>query len=192
MNSNIDVLKELEVKNKEIYINKLNIDLDTNLENLLITINNIIELLKDEFISKISEITKNDDNNHDVVAFQNLIQERIIDLINKRTTILKDNITNIDNIDYKEVLNNATSELFNNAQNLYKENINPLIEKLNKGLDDFQKERLSEYLNIIFYEKLMNKFKGVVNNLDVILYNNYQESYQKYLTLKEKNEKTLK
>ena len=48
MNNSVDVLKQLEVKNREIYLNKLVIDLDNNLDILSITVNNFIDHFSSE------------------------------------------------------------------------------------------------------------------------------------------------
>ena len=59
MNKSVDVIKELAVKNKEIYLNKLDIDLTNNQENLFITIKNIIDLFTKEVTTKVLEIETN-------------------------------------------------------------------------------------------------------------------------------------
>ena len=193
MNSNVDVLKELEVKNKEIYINKLGIDLDTNLENLLITIDNMMSLFTTEVTEKVLEI-KNDalsseQTKERIIAFQKLICDEIIKLINERTLSLKDKVQDIDNIDYKEVLNNETMLFLQRIGEYYNLNVDALIEEVSTDTVEFDKNRISDYLKILYYEKLITKLKEAIVNMDIILYNNYEEGYQRFLNL---NAKTLK
>ena len=59
MNESIDIKKQLEVKNKEIYINKLNHDLDNNLEVLVLTIDNLLSFITNETTKRILEINGN-------------------------------------------------------------------------------------------------------------------------------------
>lgn len=193
MNSNIDVLKELEVKNKEIYINKLGIDLDTNLENLLITINNMMSLFAMEVTNKVLEIkndvTSSEEIKEKVVAFQEVIKNELINLMNKRTESLKEKIQYLDGVDYKEVLNNEKANVINKIGEFFKKHIISLFDELKNDLSLFDQGRLDDYLNILYYEKLITKLNDAIYNMDIILYNNYGESYQKFLDL---NAKTLK
>lgn len=187
MNSNIDVLKELEVKNKEIYINKLGIDLDTNLESLLIIINNIMNLLTIELTDKLNILSNN--NQEAINNFQKLNLKNIIELINQRNTYLKEKVLDIDNINYKEELDDETKNVIEKVKEFYNNNVNNLINELNKSVDEFTKHRISDYLNNLYFSRFIKKIEDAIINMDNILFNNYQFSYQKYLNL---NEKTLK
>ena len=193
MNSNVDVLKELEVKNKEIYINKLIIDLDTNLENLVITINNMMSLFTTEVIEKVleinSDVLSSEVIKESINTFQNLICDELTKLISDRSISLKDKVLNIENIDYKEELNNETINVLEKFKEFYNQNIIGLIDEISNNINEFDKNRLSDYLKVLYFEKLINKFKDAVMNMDIILLNNYEEGYQRFLNL---NAKTLK
>lgn len=193
MNSDIDVLKELEVKNREIYLNKLHIDLDNNLEILLITIENMISLFTNEVTSKIMELnTLNCNRNeleNEVLAFHIVIKDELINLVNNRNSHLKGKILNIDSINYKDILAQETKGLMEKLSSMYSENVTLLIDKIMNKFNGFDKQRLDLYLKVLNYEKFINKVKEAINNMDIILYNNYRESYQKFLNL---NAKTLK
>ena len=56
MNDNEDVKDQLKIKNKEIYLNKLNLDLDNNLEVLVLTVDNLLNTNKEMLIKKIIDI----------------------------------------------------------------------------------------------------------------------------------------
>ena len=90
MNSNVDVLKQLEVKNREIYLNKLVIDLDNNLDVLSITVNNIVNLFTNEMINKILEIENGTMNRSKisthVEAFQEKFKDQLIVMLHERKT----------------------------------------------------------------------------------------------------------
>ena len=183
-----DVLKELEVKNKEIYLNKLNIDLDNNNEILIITINNIINLFKEEVLNKVLEINGsniNKDNiKEEVNNFYDEIDKEIKKLLQERINKLKDNINKIDIVNYKNDINKESMVIINKLKKIYTKNINLLTNTMN----ELNSERIKEYLVNINYNKFIDKIEELFNNMNMILINNYIESSNKY---KELNEKTL-
>lgn len=191
MNSNIDVLNELKNKNKEIYLNKLMIDIENNSEILELTINNMVDLLTSEMINKISEIqNKIDIKKIDeiVKSFQNKIQKELIRLINNRSSNLKMNISIDQEFNYKEKLEIETNILINGISKYYRNNLSTIINKLEIDMDSFGKDRLNDYFNVLYYERLINKLKEILNDKDMILCNNYQAGLLKYQNM---NEKTL-
>ena len=191
MNSDIDILKQLEVKNREIYINKLNIDLDNNKEILLITIDNVINLFIEEVTNKILEI-KNDKTNKEnvlnqVTKFYNKIKEEIDKLLENRYNNLKENISNNENSNYQDILDKEKEKIINKIKNVYNEAVDNII----KGIEEIYKEpnnRINDYLKILNYDKFINKIKDVSNNMNIILCNSFIESNNKYQEL---NSKTL-
>ena len=190
MNSNVDVIKELAVKNKEIYLNKLNIDLDNNKENLLITIENTISLFNEEVTNKVLEIENNTLLSYvaskEVLAFHKIIHEELKKLIENRASLLRDKIKSIEKINYKDVLTGETGVLIDNIKKCYRENVDSLIDKLTKESNVFTIERMKDYLKILNYNKFINKIKEAFTNMDFILYNNYLESEKKYNELNKK------
>ena len=191
MNSNIDVLKELEVKNREIYINKLNIDLDNNNEVLLITMDNVINLFSSEVISRILEINNksgvDEEITKSVSAFYNKLKEEILLLLNNRYQLLKEEIKDINNIDYKENINKQKDIVINGIRDKYSHLIDKLVDRIEK-INNEPNERIKDYLKILNYERFINKIKEILNNMNTILYNSYVDSSNKYQEL---NAKTL-
>ena len=190
MNNNIDVLKELAVKNKEIYLNKLAIDLDNNEENILITIENIISLFTKEVTDKVLEIENNTLLSHEaskeVLSFHKIIHEEIKKIVKKRNDIIREKVKKIEDSNYQELLNNETKELIERIQKVYLDNIGKLIDILTKKSNVFTTKRLTDYLTILNYDRFINKINESIKNLDVILYNNYLESERKYNELNKK------
>ena len=193
MNSNVDVLKQLEVKNREIYLNKLVIDLDNNLDVLSITVNNIVSLFTNEMISKILEIENGTMNRSKisthVEAFQEKFKDRLIVMIHERKTKMESVLKDIDQETYTEKLKEESQNIIHQIGKYYQNNIDTLYNQINTDYDEFNLKRLNDYLKENYYEKIILKLKESFNNTDIILINNYKESYQKYLEL---NEKTLK
>lgn len=191
MNNNIDVVKQLEEKNKEIYYNKLNMDIENNSETLSITLNNIISVLMNELTSKLLEFD-NKNSNDDViqklvVAFQEKLNEQIEVLIQNRLVKLKEIVNEISDIDYKEILENEKERIVSSLSSYFKDNAIK-IKNIGNNYDSFNKERLNDYIDVLFYEKLINKVKESISNMDNILYNNYQANLEKFNNL---NAKTL-
>ena len=193
MNNNVDVLKQLEVKNREIYLNKLVIDLDNNLDILSITVNNIINLFTNEMINKILEIENGTMNRSKisthVEAFQEKFKDQIMIMIHERKTKLELLIKDIDKIEYETKIKEESLNIINKIDEYYQNNIDNLYNQINTDYDEFDLKRLNDYLKENNYNKIVLKIKESLNNTDIILINNYKESYQKYLEL---NEKTLK
>ena len=193
MNSNVDVLKQLEVKNREIYLNKLVIDLDNNLDVLSITVNNIVSLFTNEMISKILEIENGTMNRSKisthVEAFQEKFKDQLIVMIHERKTKMESVLKDIDQETYTEKLKEESKNIIHQIGKYYQNNIDTLYNQINTDYDEFNLKRLNDYLKENYYEKIILKLKESFNNTDIILINNYKESYQKYLEL---NEKTLK
>ena len=191
MNSNIDVLKELEVKNREIYINKLNIDLDNNNEVLLITMDNVINLFSSEVISRILEINNksgvDEEITKSVSAFYNKLKEEILLLLNNRYQLLKEEIKDINNIDYQENINKQKDIVINGIRDKYSHLIDKLVDRIEK-INNEPNERIKDYLKVLNYERFINKIKEILNNMNTILYNSYVDSSNKYQEL---NAKTL-
>lgn len=193
MNSNVDVLKQLEVKNREIYLNKLVIDLDNNLDVLSITVNNIVSLFTNEMINKILEIENGTMNRSKisthVEAFQEKFKDQLIVMIHERKTKMESVLKDIDQEKYSEKLKEESQNIIHQIGKYYQNNIDTLYNQINTDYDEFNLKRLNDYLKENYYEKIILKLKESFNNTDIILINNYKESYQKYLEL---NEKTLK
>ena len=69
MNDNEDVKDQLKIKNKEIYLNKLNLDLDNNLEVLVLTVDNLLNTNKEMLIKKIIDIEESFLNQELMIQF---------------------------------------------------------------------------------------------------------------------------
>ena len=85
-----DIKDQLKKKNKEIYLNKLNFDLDNNLEVLVLTIDNLLSFMKDNLVKKIIDIEED---------FQD--KESILENVNIFFEAYRNNLMNI--LDTKKV-----------------------------------------------------------------------------------------
>lgn len=193
MIEDINVLQELAVKNKEIYLNKLEIDLENNNEVLLITLDNIHNLFNQELTNKIPEILSStfqmENISKAITKFNLLLKKELFKLINKKQESLKEEVTNIDNIDYRKIVDKKTSLIIDKLKKVYQKNVTNLINDIINEYTLNEKDRIEDYLMNINFEKYVTKIEETIKNMDNILYNNYQESLNKYHEL---NEKTLK
>ena len=183
----VDVVKELAVKNKEIYLNKLNMDIDSNYELLKLTTTNIINLSINEVVSSILNIENSflnkkrieflvDDYFKDFLEYiDNLYKKRFFNLKNKKD---KDN--------YLDYINNKVIDVI---REYYVNHFSLIVDLLSINYSDFEKERLSNYINNIFCNKFILRLLDCINNANMILINNYRESTDRYNLI---NEKTLK
>ena len=189
MSNSEDIKKQLKIKNKEIYQNKLNLDLDNNLEVLVLTIDNYLQKVQNDSTEKILEIEESFFNQEkiqeSISIFLYLYRENLMMLIDLK----KENLQNIliiqDNLE--NCRDNLLSNYNNIKTNLYEfssKNIKTLKEGLNEQMDSsFKKKRLEDYLENIFLSNLNNKVLDIIKTRDIILLNTFEETYLKYLEL---------
>lgn len=189
MNDNVDVLKELEVKNKEIYLNNLNANLSSNLENILLIIDEKFKIQSEELLIKINSILGRNINKDEINKFMSSLLEKIKSLLVNRFNLFKEYISNIDNQKYNELLSEEKNVLLTEFDGYYNSLSFPLLQSLLKGADEFIIMRLSYYINTIFFEKLLVTIKDTISVMDQILCNNYQVDYERF---KKINENTIK
>lgn len=184
-----DIKKQLEVKNKEIYKNKLNLDLDNNLEVLVLTIDNLLNLMTNEAIKKILEIEESFINQKEIeikiLNFMNSYREGLMNLLDDKKNNLSTAIVIHDDLDIcKDNLNDNYLNIKDKLTEISKKIILLLQEELNLIItNDFKRKRLTDYLNNIFIFNLNNRVLNIIKNRDIILLNTFNETYLKYLEL---------
>ena len=184
-----DIKKQLEVKNKEIYLNKLNLDLDNNLEVLVLTIDNLLKIQSEELQKKIIEIAESFQDEkvfkQKITEFMNSYNDYLMNLFEQKKLKLKENLE-IDT----DILKNQkkVQELYDKTALTIEDDTIKLIDNLANNLHeyfdtDFKIQRLNTYLSNIFLKNLNNKVLDIIRNRDIILINTYKETYLKYLEL---------
>ena len=184
-----DIKKQLEVKNKEIYLNKLNLDLDNNLEVLVLTIDNLLKIQSEELQKKIIEIAESFQDEkvfkQKITEFMNSYNDYLMNLFEQKKLKLKENLE-IDT----DILKNQkkVQELYDKTALTIEDDTSKLIDNLANSLHeyfdtDFKIQRLNTYLSNIFLKNLNNKVLDIIRNRDIILINTYKETYLKYLEL---------
>ena len=184
-----DIRKQLEEKNKEIYLNKLNLDLTNNIEVLLLAIDNLlnnIEINTKDRILNIAESFQNEkvikENIH---IFLEKYKVNLVDLINAKKNNIEELISKNTNLsDYKELLIKINNNIKDNIDKYFLNNIDSLVNKITILYDDeFCNLRIREYLKNVLKDTLEDKIMDTINGRDIILINTFNETYLKYQEL---------
>ena len=195
MNSDNDVINELRIKNQELYINKLIIDLENAMESLLIFFNNYCDTLSKEMVMVLNSSLDSPDNSSQkemmtqlVDSFLSLIKDKLNVIVKDRLTVIKSNIANIDTFNYEKKLNNESLIIANGISEYYNENIYMLIDEIKEITSKHQLD-VKDYLLNSVYLKLMNTLKDKLMYSIKLINNNYDENTTMLQSI---NQKTLK
>lgn len=182
MIGNVSVSEELANKNRELYLNKLTMDLDSNLSFLSNIINNTINILGQELIGALLSILNSNDEvkiTKIVNDFFDSYREAINNILTTRYNDLKTKI-NLD--DYVSYIN---SQFLEEIKKYYLDNCSMIINEI-KTEEDFTNNRLDDYLQNIFYNKFLKRIIEFINDANNLLINNYNESLARYKLMNEK------
>ena len=183
-----NIKKQLEVKNKEIYLNKLNLDFNHNLEVLILTLDNLIDNANRDLILKVLGMAETFQKESEIKKYVDVFlkdyQEYLMLLLNlkkeKINKIIKD--TEID--EYKNILNDYNHILMKKLEKYSTDKITSLKDNLKTLYDDkLYQKRIKKFLNNIFLDNLNNKVFDIIKSRDIVLCNTFKESYLKYLQL---------
>ena len=184
-----DIKDQLKKKNKEIYLNKLNFDLDNNLEVLVLTIDNLLSFMKDNLLKKIIDIEEDFQDKESILENVNIFFEayrnNLMNILDTKKVDLQNVIVVHDDLDVcKQNIKDNYLTLKETLETFSKKEIDNLVKSLNKELkSEFKKNRLKEYLTTIFLTNLNMKVLDTMKNRDIILINTFEETYLKYLEL---------
>ena len=184
-----DIKDQLKKKNKQIYLNKLNFDLDNNLEVLVLTIDNLLSFMKDNLVKKIIDIEEDFQDKESILENVNIFFEayrnNLMNILDTKKVDLQNVIVVHDDLDVcKQNIKDNYLTLKETLETFSKKEIDNLVKSLNKELkSEFKKNRLKEYLTTIFLTNLNMKVLDTMKNRDIILINTFEETYLKYLEL---------
>lgn len=184
-----DIKDQLKKKNKEIYLNKLNFDLDNNLEVLVLTIDNLLSFMKDNLVKKIIDIEEDFQDKESILENVNIFFEayrnNLMNILDTKKVDLQNVIVVHDDLDVcKQNIKDNYLTLKETLETFSNKEIDNLVKSLNKELkSEFKKNRLKEYLTTIFLTNLNMKVLDTMKNRDIILINTFEETYLKYLEL---------
>ena len=192
MTNNDDVVDVIRSKNREIYIKKLNIDLEKILETILITVTNIITLYYVE-VNQILDLNEKDKDRKnspikDIRAFckvfKNIIENSIKSSLKKITECTQ----SIEEVDYSSLLTEEKEMIIKQIEDYYKENIDSLIATIFQKKSGLDNNRVNYYFNNYLFDKLMSRLKENLNSSFQIILNGQHEGLERYENL---NNKTI-
>ena len=158
MNNNVDVVKELAVKNREIYLNKLSIDIDNNTSNEIEIFHNVIHDELQKLINKRADVLKETIKKIDKIDYK--------DILDKETNELFDNLEII----YSQNVEQLINKLLDNYNLFEKNRLSDYLENINYKRFIARIKEIIINMNYILYnsyleskEKYMELNKKVVN-----------------------------
>ncbi len=188
--NNKDVKKQLEIKNKEIYQNKLNLDLDNNLEVLVLATENLLESATNNALKKTIEIKESFFHKKEIEEyikkFIDWYRDNLMNLLELKKENIKQIILELDTeitISEKDL-----EDIYKKLEGTLKESSCKKIKELSSNLNDyydssFKQKRLETYLNDIFLFNLNDKVLDIIRTRDIMLLNTFKETYLKYIEL---------
>ena len=181
-----DIKKQLEVKNIEIFKNKLKLDINNNMEGLVLTIENLINKLINESTNRILGIAESfsykEEIEKDIEEYFSKYLDYLMELLDKkRNNILKS--INL-NVNYEDCFDKETNNILVKLNEFYDNNIDNLVKKIQGYYDDsFCKERINNYLKNNLKENVDIKIIETIKGRDIILLNTFKETNIKFIEL---------
>ena len=164
MDDNIDVVKELEIKNREIFDNKIIIDLEKTMDSLIMFYGNYCDTVSNEVINTINlYLDKKDDTSYEMISnlvtsFFTMLKGDLNKIVNERLTLIKADIQSINSFNYEKKLTNESLIITNQISDFYQEKIYELIDAVKDNVKEHRLD-LKDYLLTAVYLKLMNTLK---------------------------------
>ena len=203
-----DVVKELEKKNQELFVNKVIIDLENTMESLMMfySKNNEIDdngekaqtycdIVAQEVISRLSSFLDNPSDYTQqekiaalVTSFFAMFKKTVNTIISERLQVIKTSIQTINAFNYEKKLNSESLVIVNKVSEFYQENVYMLIDEVKDSIKEHQLD-FKDYLLNAIYLKLMNTLKDKLMYSIKLINNNYDENTTMIQSI---NAKTLK
>lgn len=182
-----DIKKQLEGKNKEIYHNKLQLDLNNNMEVLALTIDNLLNKITIDSVSRILGIAETFRQKEvvekELKDFRTTYQEFLMKLLEDKKKKIEEEIEG-DGNGYQEFFQEETNYIKEAQKQYLKDTIKILSQTIQEYFEEeFCKTRIKDYFETSFQENLIKKVEMTLKDRDIILLNTFKETYLKYLEL---------
>ena len=165
--------------NKELFANKLNIDLDRCYDNMNVIFNNVINAFQKDMELRIYEISFDSESilTREEIEFKtkeffDKLRENIKNMIITNKSLLVNDISNQSLDNYINDIEVCGNNLYERISNLYLKEIELLLKDLGRKLDVYSIARLTKILKEIIYKNFMDRSKTTIESTHVILKNN--------------------
>ena len=196
MEEYIDVNKELEQKNQEMFLNKKRIDLDNSMESLMVFYSNYSMNVASEINNRICIYRNINSSSEDskilyntITSFFLIVSKKLKEIINNQIEPIKDKLDGLTDEEYIKKLNDISTGIIDDMSNYFKENANMLSDELNQDIDDDIKNSINKYILDILTIKMINMLRDKLMYSIKVINNNYEANKE---IIENINEKTLK
>ena len=196
MEEYIDVNKELEQKNQEMFLNKKRIDLDNSMESLMVFYSNYSMNVASEINNRICIYRNINSSSEDskilyntITSFFLIVSKKLKEIINNQIEPIKDKLDGLTDEEYIKKLNDISTGIIDNMSSYFKENANMLSDELNQDIDDDIKNSINKYILDILTIKMINMLRDKIMYSIKVINNNYEANKE---IIENINEKTLK
>lgn len=192
MEDNINVAREFKKKNKELFDNKIVIDLEKAMDSFEVFYKLHCDTVAGlEVVNKINSFLDNkDDTSKETVKtlvnnFFKMFKDQLEEILNKRKEAIENDMQNINSSNYEKRLINESLIIANQVSDFYNEKIYELIDALKDNIKEHQLD-LEDYLLSGLYVRLMNTLRDKSIYYFKLICNNYDENTAKYQSMNEK------
>ena len=196
MSGQDDVVETIKQKNRDIYINKLGIDLGKILDTLLISLVNVIKFLYTEVIQGLDLDEKKVQNKksliNDIRSFIKQLKSKIEELLKASFERISNKLDSIEEINYDELLTFEKEQIIKDIEKYYNENIDDLINKFLEKDRNLNSNRVNYFFKNYLYDRFIQRIKDILASSFQIILNGQQEGLQRYESLNERTINNIK
>ncbi len=189
---NEELNKQFAVKNDAIFKNKLVVDINNNSESLVLTLNNLLNLMFEDAQGKLQEIFESIIYKENIQLYIDKIRKIFFPKLEEILLYKKNKLLNfVDHFDigsikvssYQEQIKTVNDQVFSEIDTLYQNHVDHIILEINElKTNQFLYERYTD-----FYQRFKNLLKEKIKmqffDRDNNLINNFNESYNKYINI---------
>jgi hypothetical protein len=195
MENEIEIKEAIKANNEMMLLNKRIVDFDKAMDSFKVFYFGYLDEYEDNILKAICSYKKIASDNTTaleiqqvITAFVNSHKDELSRLIDEYGSKIKDKMPLLDDNEYRKELNQMMLVIVNSISEFCTENINMLIEECVKGEDEDTNKKITNYLKVIVYGKLINTLRDNFSYSIRIIDNNHEENNRRMEII---NQKTL-
>ncbi len=195
MENEIEIKEAIKANNEMMLLNKRIVDFDKAMDSFKVFYFGYLDEYEDNILKAICSYKKIASDNTTaleiqqvITAFVNSHKDELSRLIDEYGSKIKDKMPLLDDNEYRKELNQMMLVIVNSISEFCTENINMLIEECVKGEDEDTNNKITNYLKVIVYGKLINTLRDNFSYSIRIIDNNHEENNRRMEII---NQKTL-